>query len=237
MQRIALQPTYILHTRPYRSTSLLVELLSQDYGRLTVVANSARGPKSRYKGVLQPFRCLLVDWSGARELKSLGKVELRGMPYRINGVRLFCGYYLNELLMRLLAKDDPYEKLFEVYQQTLQQLSDSDAILENTLRLFEKRLLQELGYGVSFTHDASHQQPIEAEQSYSLAADRGFYAVTGHVEHQHAVFSGANIVAIANDDYSNPQVQQDAKKIMRYLLRCHIGTKPLNSRELIKGML
>ncbi|MDF1761676.1 MAG: DNA repair protein RecO [Coxiellaceae bacterium] len=237
MQRIALQPAYILHTRPYRSTSLLVELLSHHYGRLTVVANSARGPKSRYKGVLQPFRCLLVDWSGARELKSLGKVELQGMPYRLNGLRLFSGYYLNELLMRLLAKDDPYEKLFDCYQQALQQLSNSDVELEITLRQFEKNLLQELGYGVSFTHDASHHQAIVAEQSYSLAADRGFYAVTGHGEHQHAVFCGANIIAIANDDYSDSQVQQDAKKIMRYLLRCHIGTKPLNSRELIKGML
>ncbi len=237
MQRIALQPAYILHTRPYRSTSLLVELLSQHYGRLTVVAKSARGPKSRYKGVIQPFRCLLVDWSGNRELKALGNIELKGMPNVLNGVRLFSGYYLNELLMRLLAKDDPYEQLFFDYQAALQHLADSQQNLESTLRRFEKHLLQELGYGVSFTHEAVNHQEIKPDEMYSLAADRGFYAVSHHGEHQQTNFLGEHLIAIAKDIYSDDQVKQSAKKIMRYLLRCHIGTKPLQSRELIKGML
>lgn len=232
-----LQAVWILHTRPFRNSSLLVELFSRTHGRFSVVANSARGPKSRYKGILQPFRELLVGWSGKRELKTLGHVELQGLPYRLQGARLFCAYYLNELLMHLLAKDDSYESLYDVYQQTLQQLQDNQNDVELCLRYFEKRLLIELGYGLAFDHDVSSQSRIDADGYYSLVADRGFFPVVSTQHEQAMVFKGQHLLAISQDDYSDPVVKADAKRIMRYLIGCQLGNKTLHSRELIKAML
>ncbi len=236
-RRTALESVFLLHARPFRNSSLLVELFSKKHGCLSVVANSARGPKSRYKGVLQPFRQLLVAWSGKRELKSLGAVELMGMPIGLQGTRLFCGYYLNELLVHLLAKDDPYERLFECYHQALLGLADQAQPMERVLRQFEKQLLVELGYGVMFDHEAGSGRPIEVDQHYSLIADRGFVPVTSGQADQPMAFLGEHLLAIAKDDWSEIAVMQSAKKILRYLIHCHMGGKPIHSRELIKAML
>ncbi len=232
-----LQAVWILHTRPFRSSSLLIELFSRSQGRLSVVANSARGPKSRYKGILQPFRQLLVDWSGKRELKTLGHVELMGLPYRLQGMRLFCAYYLNELLMHLLAKDDPYERVYDAYLQTLVYLQDAKQDVELCLRRFERCLLIELGYGLAFDHDASTQSTIAPDTYYSLMAERGFFPVSDVQQDQAMVFKGQHLLAIASDDYSDQLVRADAKRIMRYLIGYQLGNKPLHSRELIKAML
>lgn len=145
-QRVMLEPAFILHRRPYRNTSLILDLFTKYHGRLSVVARSARGLKSRYRGVLQLFTPLLVSFSGKTELKSLGQVELTDTTYALEGQALLCAFYLNELLQRLLLQEDPYPDLFEDYQLNLMILEKKQKIQAN-LRYFEKRLLDQLGYG------------------------------------------------------------------------------------------
>ena len=166
-QRVVLEPAFILHRRPYSNTSLILDLLTQNHGRISALAKSARGLKSRYKGALEMFSPLLVSWSGLRELKLLGTVELNGMPCLLEGESLWCGFYLNELLMRILHREDPCHRLFQHYQQALTQLR-IPVSCETVLRIFEKELLNELGYGLPL------QIPIEPDYYYQYVPDHGF---------------------------------------------------------------
>ena len=138
-QKVLLQPCYVLHMRAYRDTSLLLELFSLEHGRISAVARSARGPKSRFKGILQQFVPLLLSWQGRAELMNLSGAEGNGMPHYLTGDALLCGIYLNELLMRLLHRHDAHPGLFTAYQQALVGLQQNQQQI--TLRLFEKRLL------------------------------------------------------------------------------------------------
>src|SRR3989344_2269062 len=140
-KRVLLEPAFVLHTRPYRNTSLLVELFTERHGLVSVVARSARGPTSRYKGGLQPFSPLLVDWIGRSELKTLGNVEFSSCPSRLGGDALLCAFYLNELLLRLLHHEDAHPVLYATYQETLSILPQADK-REVQLRYFELTLLE-----------------------------------------------------------------------------------------------
>ena len=145
MLRASLVPAFVLHTRAYRNTSLIVDFFTLDYGRISAVAKSARGPKSRYRGLLQPFTQLHIDFVGDGDLKTLGNIELADMPITLKEKRLFCGYYLNEMLMRLFAKDDAHETIFSTYHQTLRELAEIEHY-ELCLRRFEWQLLECLGW-------------------------------------------------------------------------------------------
>jgi DNA repair protein RecO (recombination protein O) len=227
--RVDLEPCFILHSRPYRNTSLLVELLSKQYGRISAVARSARGPKSRYKGCLQPFVPLLISWCGRKELMQLGAVELQSMPYSLNGIALISGFYLNELLMRLLPRHDEYLKIFDQYQLALQALVTHQA-LEQHLRCFEKQLLVSLGYGFTLNYD-DRGEPIEEAAWYQLIPNQGLsrcsMSSTAHI------FCGRSILALHYNQLDDEQSLQDAKRLMRLALAHYLGTKPLKSRELI----
>ena len=228
MHRIDLTPVYVLHTRPYSNTSLIVEFLSKDYGRVSAIARSARGPQSRYRGQLQLFTPMLASFSGRHELKMLGNVELSGLPLQLNQKPLFCGFYLNELLMRLLHRDDPHPNLFDHYHYSLCRLEKNENIAP-ILRLFEKKLLQELGYGFSFTHEARTHLPIVAENFYRYEHHQGF--LNAPIE-EHTVFSGIDLIAIAADKLDSEEILHTAKRLMRLALTHLLGNKPLSSRDL-----
>jgi DNA repair protein RecO (recombination protein O) len=221
--RVLLQPVFVLHRWPYRNSSLIVELFSQQYGRLTAVARSARGPQSRYKGYLQPFSLLLASWSGRRELMQLNQLELSGLPYQLTGRSLLCAFYLNELLVRLLPREDPYPEIFHDYQTALQHLEQIDA-LSTILRRFEKRLLEHLGYGLSF-------QSIEDGGYYQWLPEQGFLSCAPSCGGE-AIFSGRSLKALQTEQWCHPEDLVAAKRLMRLALSRHLGTKPLKSREL-----
>ncbi len=145
--RVTLHPVFILHTRPFRDTSLLVDALTTEYGRISVLARGVRTARTPLRGILQPFVPLLMSWSGKGELVSMSKVEAVGLPYSLQGKALISGFYLNELIMRLLHRYDPHPILYDAYQQALLGLQQKTTI-ELVLRLFEKCLLKELGYGL-----------------------------------------------------------------------------------------
>ncbi|OGT42547.1 MAG: DNA repair protein RecO [Gammaproteobacteria bacterium RIFCSPHIGHO2_12_FULL_40_19] len=230
MHRIDLTPVYVLHTRPFRNTSLIVELFSKTYGRISVVARSARGPQSRYQGQCQLFTPILASWSGHHELKMLGNIELNGMPLQLNDKPLFCGFYFNELLMRLLHKEDPHPLLFEHYHNSLCRLEKGDPIAQ-TLRSFEKKLLHDLGYGLPLTHEAKTHTVIQCDRYYEFVPNQGFFACDS-TSNNHTYFLGADLIAISEEKFDSDSAALSAKRLMRLALSSLLGNKPLNSREL-----
>lgn len=232
MQRIDLTPAYVLHTRPFRNTSLIVDFFCEEYGRVTAVARSARGPKSRYKGQLQPFSRMLISWSGSRELKTLGQMELNSAPLYLHDQALFCGFYLNELLLKMTQREDPFPQLFELYHRTLVALAGHTQI-ESSLRLFEKRLLEVLGYGLPLTHEAKTGQPIVADQYYRFVIDQGlFHMPTESVGDDVSVFFGADLISISKESFSDVGVLTAAKRLLRPVLTAMLAGRTINSREL-----
>lgn len=228
--RIVHQYAFVLHSRPYLNSSLIVELFTQEYGRVSVVARSARGPKSRYRGMLQSFTPLLISWYGRHELKTLGETELAGLPHNLKGDALLCGFYLNELLMRLLHREDPYSQLFEFYESSLRDLSSSMEI-QPVLRRFEKRLLYFLGYGLPLLRDAQSGEFLSADLFYQYLPDRGF--VFCDPIDDGMVFSGKSLIEINLEHFNDPVILRDAKRLMRIILTRHLGDKPLKSREML----
>lgn len=229
--RITLEQAYILHRRPYSNTSLLVEFFTENHGRQVMLARSARGLKSRYRGKLEPFTLMLISWSGKSELKFLGNVEFCDSPSLLQGNVLVSGFYLNEILLRLLQREDPCSALFAFYHQALQNLKQQEAI-EITLRIFEKKLLQELGFGLSFATEYQTKKPIIAEEIYQYIADSGFQ----HVLKDSAainLFRGASLLALEQEQFMNIEVLKEAKRLMRLVLSSYLGDKPLKSRELL----
>src|SRR5215472_17488080 len=152
VQRVQLARAYVLHQRPFRDTSLIVEAFARDYGRLTLFAHGARGPRSRFTA-LQPFRPLLLSWSGRGEAPALAAAESAEAPPALAATQLLSGFYLNELLLKLLTRGDPHPELFDLYEATLAELR-SAATAEAALRLFEARLLGFIGYGLNLAAEA-----------------------------------------------------------------------------------
>src|SRR3990167_6692688 len=165
MKRILLQPAYVLHRRLYRETSLLVELFTPAYGRLTAIAKGVRKARSGQQALLQPFTPLLVSWVGQQELVLLSQVEANGEFKYLQGQCLFAGFYLNELLMYLLQKWDAHAQLYTIYEQTIQALR-TRAFEQGILRSFEKRLLEILGYGLLPTTDLALHRTFSADKYY-----------------------------------------------------------------------
>lgn len=225
-------PVYVLHTYPFKETSLVAELFSQTHGRVAVVAKGARRPRSAMRGQLQSFQMLSATWSGKNELKTLHSLEWADRLVLLQGEALMCGFYLNELLLRLLPREDAHEALFDYYQTTLKRLSAAKN-LAHDLRRFELKLLQEMGYAVPLTTD-EHGAPIVAENTYRYEAEYGASALKSS---QNGVqLRGQTLLDMANDDYSNPQTQTQSKQLMRYLLAHYLGDKPLHTRQLLMDL-
>lgn len=224
---------FVLHSHPFRETSLLLDVYSRQHGRLAIVARGARRPRSALRGVLMNFQPLRLSWFGKGEVRTLHSAEWQaGQPY-LQGTALMCGFYLNELLVNLLARDDPHEQLFDYYRATLYRLAhETDHAA--TLRCFEKHLLQELGYALQLEVDACSRLPIASDANYRYAVERGAVLDDGKVDGLQ--ISGKTLLAMAVDDYRDVLVVQQSKQLMRMLLNHHLGGKILHTRELIKDM-
>jgi DNA repair protein RecO (recombination protein O) len=226
------QAVYVLHTYPFKETSLVVELFAQHFGRVATTAKGARRPRSAMRGMLQSFQPLLATWSGKQELKTMHGLEWGGGLLLLQGEALMCGFYLNELLLRLLPREDPHEALFDYYGLALKTLATGHD-LATTLRRFELKLLQELGYAIPLTHDET-ELPIESEQLYRYEAEYGATLATQSDRHRNGVqLLGKTLLDMAQDDYSAPLTQQQSKQLMRYLLAHYLGDQPLYTRQLL----
>lgn len=227
------QAVYVLHTYPFKETSLVVEVFARNFGRVAATAKGARRPRSAVRGMLQSFQPLLATWSGKLELKTLHSLEWGGGLLLLKGEALICGFYLNELLLRLLPREDPHEALFEYYAATLRALI-REPDLATTLRRFELKLLQELGYAIPLHQDAAGTLITES-QTYRYEAEHGAITQSGNTSHMHSgvQISGNTLIDMANDDYKNIQTKQQSKQLMRYLLAHYLGDKPLHTRQLL----
>jgi len=211
------EPAFILHGYPYRETSLIVEAFTEQYGRVAMVAKGAKRARSAMRGVLHAFQPLVLSWAGAGELKTLVKAEWQGGLPLPAGAALLCGFYLNELLLKLLAREDPHPALWREYACALRALvtDASPAARSATLRRFELRLLAELGYALALTHDVASGAPIEAGERYHYAFDRGPQHVAAEPRASWPVVRGATLIALANDRYADADIASEAKRLMR----------------------
>lgn len=221
-----LTAAYLIHARPFSETSLIVELLTESGGRIDLVAKGVKRKKSEGKGLLQPFRPLLVSWRGNASLKTLQRLESPTMPLPLTGERLFSGLYLNELLQRLLQQEMPYPEIYSAYHAALLAIARQEPI-EPVLRQFEFTLLNALGVGFSLTHDVQGQ-PLAPRGQYRWLGQSGLIPAAD------GKFDGQALLAIAASDFSLEATRHQAKHLSRQALAPLLGHKPLHSRALFK---
>lgn len=230
MARVQLQPAYVLHGRAYRESSQLLEIFTRDHGRIGAVARGARGPKSKLRNVLQPFRPLLVSYSQRRELATLTGADQVAAPPQLMGEALYCGLYINELMIRLMHRGDPHPEVFERYQQTLAQLT-GDSPVQPSLRLFEKHLLEATGFGLILDHEYNSTDPITSDAWYEYKPERGPVRVGESARDRAGVVSGKALQSLQSEVLDEDDLPS-LRKMMRRVIRHHLGDKPLASEAL-----
>jgi DNA repair protein RecO (recombination protein O) len=225
---------FVLHRFPYRDTSMIVECFLQHHGRMSFVAKGVRTERSALKGLLQPFTPLHFIARGKSQMKTLSLVEASAAPIILKGMPLMSAWYINELLMRLLPKEEHNSHLYFSYHATLLALESSNTI-EKTLRIFEKNLLEALGYELPLFYDADSKHAIIYDHYYQFIPEHGF-VMTAQQEGKD-VFVGEDLIAIAHEQYSHERVLASAKRLMRLAIQPLLGGRPLKTRELFKKML
>jgi len=223
-ERVTLEAAYILHSREYRDTSRILEVFSQRHGRLTLFARGARGPKSKLASLLMPFRALLVSWSGRGDAAQLTTAEPHGEALTLPARQVLSGFYLNELIMSLTTRHDPQPGLFEDYAAALQRLV-ADATPERALRIFEKRLLAHLGYGVDFT--------VEARTFYRFRVGEGLAEVR---EDAPGAYSGRCLLALQEEDLRDVESLDTARRLLRQALDHCLEGRELRTRTVARSM-
>jgi DNA repair protein RecO (recombination protein O) len=232
--RVEQQPCWILHRRPWRESSLLLEIFSRDYGRAGLVAKGARGSRSAWRGLTEPFAPLLASWTRRGELGTTTGLESAGKSLALTGRSLWCGLYVNELVLKLLGRDDQAPALFQAYETVLDELlfgSDSGF----ALRRFELALLTELGVAPDFRLEALSGDAIEADGLYHLRAESGLVAIARRADQSGSgVFQGRVALALAGDHPWNPDIARQARDLMRLLLDHHLDGRSLKTRDLFR---
>lgn len=232
--RVSLQPAYVLHSRTYRDSSVLLEVFTAEQGRISLVG---RGARRRARGgsnaaLLQPFIPLLLSFSGRSEMKTLTQVEAAGTSPVLKGERLFSGLYVNELLTRLLHRHDPHPALFAAYSDTLSALSTAEFV-DDTLRRFEFRLLNELGYSFDLCADGRTGELVREDAWYNYHPDYGLVQREGVADAQRPAYSGSELQLLSRGEYAG-DARLAAKRLAREALASHLGDAPLKSRDLFR---
>jgi DNA repair protein RecO (recombination protein O) len=224
---------FVLHTYPYQETSLIVEAFSRHHGRIALIAKGARRPRSALRGLIRQFQPLQLNWFGKSELRTLAAAEWVGALIALRGGALLCGFYLNELLLKLIARDDAHERLYDVYREVLPRLSEASQV-EPLLRGFELALLRELGYALNLARTADTDEAVAAERHYGFSFDRGPLAHVGGGDP--VKFLGKTFLDMDNADYSDPVTSQQSKQLMRAAISHHLNGQPLHTRQLLRDL-
>ena len=229
------QPAFVLHTYAYRETSVIVEAFTAEHGRVAMVARGAKRPRSELRGLLQGFQPLLLSWSGERELKTLIKAEWRGGLPLVGGSALVCGFYLNELLLKLLPREDPHPRLFANYESALADLAGGGEQAP-VLRRFELGLLAELGYALPLVRDADTGAPVEPATRYHYAFDRGPRLAPAEPGARGPLVRGATLLALADGRYVDSDTAAEAKRLMREVLDHYLEQRGVESRRVAQDL-
>jgi len=224
--QVYLQPAFILRQRNYRETSLILDVFTRDFGRLSLVAKGVRKAKSKTAGLLQPFIPLVVSYFGKAELKTLSAVEISPPAIKLTGMALYCGFYVNELVTSLLHQHDPHPEVFEGYKHCLIQLSDS-ASIEAVLRVFEFDLIGAIGYGLHWAQDG----PVNPLTQYRYTIDAGLVVA------EQGIVSEKTLIEMQARVFSGSDTLVEAKRLMRIVIDSHLQGKPLKSRAVINKII
>ena len=223
-----LQRCFVLHRRPYSETSLILDVFSEEYGRLSIMSKGARSKRSNLKGALQPFTPLLMTWSGRGSMRTLRHAETISLALPLSGIMLYSGLYLNELLGRVIENETPYPALFLDYLSALSELAQTENP-EPALRRFELALLSSMGYGVDFLHCSGTGEPVDPDMTYRFREQKGFLA---SIRMDNLTFYGNELIAISERRFETKEQLKAAKRFTRIALKPYLGGKPLKSREL-----
>ena len=230
MARIQLEPAYVLHSRSFRETSLIVEAFTREYGRVAVVARGAKSARSRWRNVLQPFRPLLVSWNQKSDLGTLTAADQVASPPALTGQSLYCGLYLNELLMRLIHRGDPHTEVFERYRHVLSELA-SDAAPQPVLRVFEKQLLEAIGYAMLLDREYKTGVDVQPQNWYDYKPACGPVLSSGPAKNR---VSGRALLDL-NAENLQAESLPELRMLMRSVIGYHLGGKPLASLSLFSA--
>lgn len=228
------QPAFVLHSYPYKETSLIVDMFTRDYGRVALIAKGAKRPHSQLRGVLQTFQPLSSGWIGKAELRTLTGAEWVGGMLPLEKTALLCGFYLNELLVKLLARDDAHPALFDHYVATLNQLAHAEPA-QIVLRKFERALLRETGVAAELGRCTATRAPVRAEQVYVVDPERG--PRPERAGDTAPRVSGQTLLDMERDDYRDPATLHQSKQLMRFLLAHQLGGAPLNTRQILIDLM
>ena len=229
------QHGFVLHAYPYRETSLIVEAFTESHGRVALVARGARRPRSELRGILQAFQPLTLSWAGSGELKTLMRAEWRGGLPLVGGSALLCGFYLNELLLKLLAREDPHPRLYRDYEDALARLA-SGAEQAPVLRQFELNLLAELGYALPLRHEADTGAPVDPVARYYYAFERGPRLTASEPGRRYPQVRGATLLALADLDFAEADAAAEAKRLMREVLDHYLEQRAVFSRRVVRDL-
>ncbi|MBI4984329.1 MAG: DNA repair protein RecO [Rhodocyclales bacterium] len=227
-QRVDAAAAFLLHVHPYSETSLILDVFARAHGRLALMARGARRPRSALRGVLLGFQPLELSWFGGGEVKTLAKAEWVGGLALLNGKCLLLGYYLNELLLKLMPREDAHPALYDAYADALAALARGAGEAAE-LRRFEKTLLRELGYGLALDREAGSGEPVRPDGQYVYLIERGAVAARG--DEGAPALSGKTLLDLAADDYADPRTLAESKVLMRQLVAHYLGGQALQSRR------
>ncbi|HZO22819.1 MAG TPA: DNA repair protein RecO [Steroidobacteraceae bacterium] len=231
-RRITLAPAYILHHRPYRDTSRILEVLTREHGRLSLFARAVRGPKARLAAVLQPFQLLLLSWSGRGEAAQLTAAEAAAHDPPLPPASLMASFYLNELLLKLTTRHDPLPAVFDDYHAAVESLRHGTSV-EPVLRVFEKRLLDSLGYGPDLSGEAHTGKPIEAGTYYHFRPALGLVPAASEAG---GALAGSSLIRLAGEQLSDAQELEDARRLLLAALTHCLEGRELNTRSVARSI-
>ena len=232
--RVSEQPAFVLHAYPYKETSLIVELFTRDFGRVALIAKGAKRPHSQLRGVLQTFQPLTTGWTGKNELRTLTDADWVGGMLPLEKTALLCGFYLNELLVKLTARDDAHPKLFDHYVSTLNQLAHNEPA-PIVLRKFEMALLRATGVAADLTRCLDTREKVVPGLHYVVDPERGPRAERAGDNAPRVL--GQTLLDMDCEDYHDATTQAQSKQLMRFLLAHHLGGAPLNTRQILIDLM
>lgn len=224
------QPAYVLHHRPFRDSSQILDMITRDHGRVSLVARGSRGSKSRLAGVLRPFLPLRVSWVAKSDLGTMTGAEVAGRPAGMTGDAMLSAFYVNELLLHFLHRFDPQPEIFSLYEEVMKALVSASNIAAS-LRSFELEFLSLLGYAVNLEHEYGSQDSLADEQNYQFRMEQGAVPV-GRADGP-LTYSGAVLKGIAEQRFEDPDILRAANRLLREIIGFHLGGKELKSRKVL----
>ena len=231
--RVSDEPAFVLHSIPYKETSLILDVFTRSYGRMALIAKGAKRPHSVLRPVLQRFQPLAVSWSGKSELRTMTKAEWLGGVPPLVGDALLCGFYLNELLVKFIAREDSHEDLYDEYATTIHCLGQDPTELEPILRPFELALLRETGFAAALDRCVDSNQMPEEDEHYVYQPERGLRKLQADDPGHWPVMTGKHLARMNTKDYSDPETLSQSKTLIRFLLGLHLQDQAMTTRQIL----